>query len=112
MNVGTLPNLLSKDEKLYILHVLKTDFMDKKLFKELSTAEFMRILILTDGAVSLQNLRVKNLGNRAEYRKINYGGIEIPKNKLLEMVNNIIFKIDNIEVPRLKEIICDNEQPS
>ncbi len=98
-NILTPGDLLNEDEKLFILHILK---QYTELGSDIKTTEFLRILHLTssiiDGAADLS----KKLPN---YRKVNDGWINFPKNQRITNLENIIAKLNRFQLPTIKSTL-------
>jgi len=92
-------DILNEDEKLYILHLLKQYI---KQGSEIKTTEFLRILHLTTSVIDVAADLSEKLPN---YRKVNDGWINFPKNQRILYLGNIIAKLNSFNLPILKNTL-------
>jgi hypothetical protein len=92
-------DILNEDEKLYILHLLKQYI---KQGSEIKTTEFLRILHLTTSVIDVAADLSEKLPN---YRKVNDGWINFPKNQRILKLENIIANLNRFKLPTLKNTL-------
>ncbi|WMI70253.1 hypothetical protein [Mangrovimonas sp. YM274] len=95
--VNSKLKLFNNDEKLLLLNILKTHGGD------MSTAEFIRICLITNGLFDYKIFTGVDYKNTAIYRKVSEGVSYSEKIYNEEFLNELKFKLEGMNVPIISQ---------